>query len=58
MVKNMKDENCAKKIQLALEDTRVDFTIDIQKQIVVIEGGLDMVNIAKRVIHDQGFTIL
>ncbi len=58
MVKNMKDENCAKKIELALEDTRVDFTVDVQKQIVVIEGGPDMVNIAKRVIHDQGFTTL
>ncbi len=58
MIKNMKGADCAKEIQLALEDTRVDFTIDIEKQIVVIDGGIDMVNIAKRVIQDLGFTII
>ena len=58
MLANMKDDESVKKIQLALAATRVDFTIDLEKQIVVVDGDIHMVNIAKRIILDQGFVII
>lgn len=58
MLANMKDDESVKKIQLALSATRVDFTIDLEKQIVVVDGDIHMVNIAKRIILDQGFVII
>lgn len=58
MLANMKGDESVKKIQLALAATRVDFTIDLEKQIVVVDGDIHMVNIAKRIILDQGFVII
>lgn len=54
----MNCENCAKKIQNALEQTRVDFTVDLDKKIVIVNGNGDMVAVAKKVISDIGFTTI
>lgn len=58
MVQDMNCENCAKKIQNALEQTRVDFTVDLDKKIVIVNGNGDMVAVAKKVISDIGFTTI
>ena len=56
MVSDMNCANCAKKIQNALEDTRVKFEIKLADKIVVVDGDSDMVAVAKKVINDIGFT--
>lgn len=58
MVEDMNCANCAKKIQAALEQTRVDFTVELEKKIVIVNGDSDMVAVAKKVIQDIGFTTI
>lgn len=58
LVKNLKDEASKSKIKAALEETRVEFEVNIDKECVIVEGNYDMVVIAKRIINDLGFTIL
>lgn len=56
MVSDMNCANCAKKIEDALESTRVKFEVKLQDKIVVVDGDGDMVAVAKKVISDIGFT--
>lgn len=58
LVRNLKDRDNAKKIELALSETRTDFQIDMEKQCVIIEGNSDMVSIARKVIIDLGFQLV
>lgn len=58
LVKDMNCENCANKIQTALEATRVTFEIKLDQKAVIVEGDSDMVRVAKKVIDDIGFTVI
>lgn len=58
MVQDMNCENCAKKIENALLDTRVDFEIILASKSVVVNGNVDMAAIARQKITDIGFTVI
>lgn len=54
----MKDKESAERIRRALSETRVDYSVDEEKQCVIIEGNSDMVSIARKIINDCGFMII
>lgn len=58
LVKNLKDQDCVKRIKNALIDTRVVFEISLEKQCVIVDGNADMVAIARKKISDLGFVVL
>lgn len=58
MVQDMNCANCAKKIENALQDTRVDFEVNLEQKAVIVNGGADMANVARKVITDIGFTVI
>lgn len=58
MVRNLTNEEHAKKIEVALSETRADFNIDLNRRCVIIEGNTDMVSVARKVITDLGFVLL
>lgn len=55
MVRNLKDEESAKQIKLALSETRVNFEVNLEKQCVIVDGDSDMVAVARKVINDLGY---
>ena len=55
MVRNLKDEESAKQIKLALSEPRVDFEVNLEKQCVIVDGDSDMVAVARKVINDLGY---
>lgn len=58
MVSDMACENCAKKIENALKQTRVDFEVNLEQKAVIVYGDADMINVAKKTISDIDFTVL
>lgn len=58
LVKHLDDDTKARKIEMALAETRVDFQINLEKQCVIVEGNSDMVAVARKVINDLGFMII
>lgn len=58
MVTDMACANCAKKIEKALSETRVDFEINLEQKAVIVHGDADMIAVAKKTISDIGFTVL
>lgn len=58
LVKDMNCMNCAKKIEQALSETRVDFEVNLEQKAVVVKGGADMVAVARKVIQEIGFTVM
>ena len=58
MVKNLKDQESAMRIDNAMQETRVDYRIDTERQCVIIEGNSDMVSVARKIISDLGFMLL
>ena len=58
LIKNMNDEEQAKRLERAVSETRVDFEINLEKKCVIVEGNSDMVAIARKVVSDHGFMII
>lgn len=58
LVRNLNNQEDAKRIGQALSQTRTDYEVNLEKQCVVIEGNTDMVAVARKVINDLGFRIL
>ena len=58
LVRNLNNQEDAKRIEQALSQTRTDYEVNLEKQCVVIEGNTDMVAVARKVINDLGFRIL
>lgn len=56
-VKGFDNEEDQKRIQEALEDTRLDFTLNLATQAVVIEGNADDVYVARTVLLQAGYLI-
>ena len=55
LVRNLNNQEDAKRIEQALSQTRTDYEVNLEKQCVVIEGNTDMVAVARKVINDLGF---
>ncbi len=55
-VRDMKTEDQADRIRVALEDTRVEYKVALESGAVVIEGSNDLVYAAKTAIREAGFT--
>lgn len=58
LVKDMNCGHCAKKIEDALSETRVDFEVNLEQKAVIVKGGSDMVAVARKVIQEIGFTVM
>lgn len=58
LVDDMACENCARKIENALKQTRVNFEVNLEQKAVIVYGDADMINVAKHTITDIGFTVL
>lgn len=58
MISDMNCENCAKEIQSVLESAMINFTLNLEKKMIVVEGNSDMVRNAKQVIANIGFTVV
>jgi hypothetical protein len=57
IIRDLKTEEQAEKLRLALEDTRLIFSVKPKDHIVVIEGDADAVYTAKVTIREAGFII-
>ncbi len=57
LVKDMDCEHCAKRIEEALSETKVEFEVLLNSKAVVIYGRNDLVYIAKIAIREAGYTI-
>ena len=58
LVRNLNNQEDAKRIEQALSQTRTDYEVNLEKQCVVIEGNTDMVAVARKVINEWGCRIL
>lgn len=56
-VNNLKSQEDADSIERILNDTRVDFKVDLANKAVVLEGNNDMVHAAKVALQEEGFRI-
>lgn len=56
-VSNMNCEHCVKKISEKLEETKLDFEINLSKKAVIIEGNADDVYTAKTKIQEAGYSV-
>ena len=56
-VRNLDDEQCIPRIEAALEGTRVEFTIALERKAVVVEGRNDIVHSAKIALQEAGFIV-
>ena len=56
-VKDMNDEQSVKRVTEALNETRVDFEVNLERQAVIVEGRNDIVHIAKIAIREAGYTV-
>lgn len=56
-VRDLKTEEQAEKLRVALSDTRLNFSVKPKDHIVVIEGDADGVYTAKVTIREAGFII-
>lgn len=57
IIPDMDSDLSAKRIEVALEYTRVKFEIIQEDKIILIEGDSEMVSVAKNVIKHIGFTV-
>ena len=56
-VPDMKTEEQADQIRSAMDDTRVEYNIVLDRQAVVIEGSNDLVYAARTAIREAGFRV-
>ena len=56
-VRDLKTEQQAETLRLALDDTRVDYKIALESGAVIVEGSNDTVYAAKTAIREAGFTV-
>ena len=56
-VPDMKTEEQAEQIRNAMDDTRVEYNVILDRQAVVIEGSNDLVYAAKTAIREAGFRV-
>lgn len=57
LVEDMNCEHCAAKIENALAETALKYTVDLSRKAVIIEGTQDDVMKARGVIDEIGFTV-
>lgn len=57
-VRNMTCEKCANKIAAQLDNTRVDYKINLKEKSINITGDNDALHAAKIAINNAGYTIL
>ena len=57
LVEDMACEHCAAKIDSALSETSVKYTVDLPRKAVIVEGTQDDVMKARGVIGDIGYTV-
>ena len=55
-VPDMHCENCVKRINNALEETGIKFTVDLQTKTVTVDGCEHCLNTALSELEDLGFT--
>lgn len=58
MIRDMNDEACVKAIRQALESSSIDFEIQFDRKIVIIEGNNDKLRLAKQLIENAGFQVV
>lgn len=56
-VKDMNCEKCVARISEKMDETRLDYSIDLSKKAVIIEGDADNVYTAKAKIQEAGYTV-
>lgn len=57
LVDDMQCEHCAAKIDHALSDTGIRYTVDLPRKAVIMDGTQDDVMKARAVIDEIGFTV-
>ncbi|MHC1735519.1 MAG: copper chaperone [Erysipelotrichaceae bacterium] len=57
IVRDLKTEEDKAKIEEAMNQTRIDFTVSLNNHCVSIEGGNDLVYTAKTAIREAGYTV-
>ena len=57
LVEDMACEHCAAKIDHALAETSIHYTVDLPRKAVIVEGTQDDVMKARAVIDEIGFTV-
>ena len=58
LVKNLCELSQVQAIEKSLADTRVIFSVDLERKCVIVEGNQDMVFIVRKALQDLGLFIL
>ena len=58
LVKNLCELSLVQAIEKPLADTRVIFSVDLERKCVIVEGNQDMVFIVRKALQDLGLIIL
>lgn len=58
LVKNLCELSQVQAIEKSLADTRVIFSVDLERKCVIVEGNQDMVFIVRKALQDLGLIIL
>ena len=57
LIEDMACEHCVAKIDHALAETSIRYTVDLPRKAVIVNGTQDDVMKARRIIDEIGFTI-
>lgn len=58
LVKNLCELSQVQAIEKSLADTRVIFSVDLERKCVIVEGNQDMVFIVRKALQELGLMIL
>lgn len=58
LVKNLCELSQVQAIEKSLADTRVIFSVDLERKCVIVEGNQDMVFIVRKALQELGLIIL
>lgn len=57
-VKDMNCEKCVKRIERELDNTRINYEIDLDSKSVIVHGDNDALYAAKQAIAQAGYTVM
>lgn len=58
MIHDLKDTTSANIIQQTLESSSIEYELNLERKIVIVDGNNDKIRLAKQLIANAGFQVL
>lgn len=58
MIHDLKDATSANIIQQTLESSSIEYELNLERKIVIVDGNNDKIRLAKQLIANAGFQVL